>query len=296
MSLERCLQEISDEDGPLNFASLIELASCTEVELAPFTEIWQSVSTERRNKIIAQLVEMAEENPNLDFGEVFKLSLNDPNEAVREKAISGLWEVEDRQVIHLLLELLRFDKSSRVRAAAATGLGKFAHLAQDGKILDQDAEALRESLMEVLKDEVNTTEVRRRALEAVSPFNLPAIQEYIRWAYQGSDLKLKCSALYAMGRTQEKAWLPAIIAEMKSPNAPLRYEAAAACGELGEEEMSHHLIPLLEDDDREVQMASVLALGKIGGGIATRALRRCLRNGDEALREAAQEALEDLEI
>ena len=83
--------------------------------------------------------------------------------------------------------------------------------------------------------------------------------------------------------------------ELQSPNPPIRYEAANACGEMDEEEAAPHLIPLLNDDDLQVQLAAVSALGKVGGLLAKRALRRCLKKEDPVMEEAARSALENIQ-
>ena len=57
-----------------------------------------------------------------------------------------------------------------------------------------------------------------------------------------------------------------------------------------------YLIALLQDDDYQVQIAGVAALGKIGGGMAKRALQRCIKEGDAALEDAARAALEEIEF
>lgn len=296
MSLENCLQELSDEDAPLTQDGLTQLSDLVAAELSELAAAWPEMPSERRASIIEKLAELAEENAQLDFTEVFKLALGDEDYRVQEKAISGVWEGEDRTVIPLLVGILHSDRPHQVRAASATALGKFAQLAQEGKILAKDGQAVQDALMTFLQDEKDTLEVRRRALEAVSPFNTERVHEYIRWAYNSSDLELKCSSLYAMGKTQEVAWLPAILSELKSTSAPMRYEAVCACGELGGEDMVPHLIPLLEDDDVQIQMAAVTAVGNIGGVLAKRALQRCIRTGDQAIQDTAKDALEEMEI
>ena len=296
MPLEDCLTELYDEDTPLTYSNLIELSDMVSAETPQFIPAWNQVTSERRAQVIERLVELAEENAQLDFTAVLKIALADDDYLVQEKAIAGMWEGEDRTVIPLLLDILHSDGPPQVRASAAGALGRFARLAQEDKILPKDAQAVQESLMRSLQDESDPLEVRRRALEAVSPFNTPRVHEYIRWAYSSSEQRLKGSSIYAMGKTQETAWLPAILSELRSANPSLRYEAACACGELGEEDVVHHLIPLLEDDDSQVQVAAVIAMGNIGGPLAKRALRRCMRNGDESLKEAAQEALEEMDI
>ena len=296
MSLETCLVELEDEDAPLSYSNLIELSDLVSAEIPQFVRAWNQVSSDRRVQVVQRLVELAEENARLDFSSILKIALADDDYDVQERAIAGMWEGEDRTVIPLLLNIFQSDAPPNVRAAAAGALGKYALLAQEDKILPKDADLVEKSLMRSLQDDSNAVEVWRRALEAVSPFNTPRIHEYIRWAYGSGEQALKTSSIYAMGKTQETKWLPAIIPELRSSNPSLRYEAVCACSELGEEDILQHLIPLLEDDDAQVQLAAVSAMGNIGGTLAKRALRRCMRDADDTLREAVQEALDEMDI
>ena len=295
MSLESCLQSISEDSAHLNQAELIELSALSPGELGMVARVWFKLSPERREGVVDLLVEEAEGNAELDFSSIFKMCLKDPVESIRERGIVGLWEFEDRSLIASLVELLRSDESGKVRASAAMALGKFASLAEDGKILSKDGELVKKSLMNVLEDEQEWLEVRRRALESVSPFNTPDVKEYIHWAYDNDDVNLRCSALFAMGKTGESEWLAVLVRELQSPSTPIRFEAANACGELDDEDAAPHLIPLLQDDDIQVQLAAIGALGKIGGPLAKRALRRSLKVGDPVLEDAARDALEDIQ-
>jgi HEAT repeat protein len=63
---------------------------------------------------------------------------------------------------------------------------------------------------------------------------------------------------------------------------------------LGDEEVVPHLIALLQDDDYQVQLAGLNALGKVGGPLAKRALIRCAKEGDAVLEDAARAALENV--
>lgn len=294
MSLETCIQQISEPEASLSFQALIELSDLSPKELGMLARAWYKVTPERKRKVIERLVELAEDNAEIDFSSIFKLCLKDSDDTVRRKAISGLWEFEDRSLITSLVELLKSDDSSHVRASAAIGLGKFASLAQDGKLLSKDGELVNGHLMEALRNEEEWMEVRRRALESVAAFNTPDINEYILWAYDSVDLSLKCSSIYAMGKTGDHQWLRALFNELQSPSPPIRYEAAAACGQLDAEEATPHLIPLLQDDDFQVQLAAIDALGEIGGVLAKRALRACMKRGDTILEDAARNALENV--
>jgi HEAT repeat protein len=295
LTLEKFLRNLGDEGQPLTYSGLAGLSDMSLTEMSMFEKVWSSVSAARKLDVVGRLVEIADANPQMDFCAVFKLAAKDPNDAVCEKAIYGFWEVEDRSIIPLLLDVLQSSGLLQARAAAATALGKFASLAQDGKILVKDGQMVQDVLMVVLRDKWNPIDVRRRALEAVSPFNTPDIREYVRWAYDSDDVDLQCSSLYAMGKTQDSVWLPEIIDALEGSSAPVRYEAASACGELAEEDAIPHLTPLLDDDDIEVQMAAIDAMGKIGGPLAKQGLLHCVHSGDAALKEAAESALEEME-
>ena len=83
---------------------------------------------------------------------------------------------------------------------------------------------------------------------------------------------------------------------MQSPEPSVRYETAHACGELGEEDAVLHLIELLQDEDYQVQLAGIAAIGKIGGPLAKRVLLNCVSEGDAALEDAAKAELENIEF
>jgi N-acetylglutamate synthase-like GNAT family acetyltransferase len=98
---------------------------------------------------------------------------------------------------------------------------------------------------------------------------------------------MKNSAIYAMGKNCDAAWMPILIKEMASPNPDSRYEAAGACGEICDEEAVPYLIKLTEDKDLEVQLAAIQSLGQIGGVKAKQHLLKCLKSQDDNISEAA---------
>jgi HEAT repeat protein len=294
--MEKFLESIVDPSVEVPTADFVEVSDLSPAELGTFAREWFKVPVERQRWVVSTMVELAEDNPELDFCAVFKMCLRDKDEIVLEKAMEGLWESEDRSVIPSLVQVLRSNRGMEVRAAAAVALGKFASLVQDGKLLQKDADTVRANLMAVLENPDEPLEVRRRSLEAVAPFNTEDIKRYVCWAYESDDLKLKASSIFAMGRTGETSWLPFLLRELQNKEPSLRYESANASAELGDEEVVPHLITLLQDDDYQVQMAGLNALGKIGGPLAKRALLRCIKEGDATLEEAARTALENVEF
>jgi HEAT repeat protein len=273
---------------------LSELTDLSDKALADFVECWITIPILRRIEVISELVDISEDNTEVDFTSVFKVCLKDEDPEVRRTSIIGLWEFEDRSLIGILVGLIKNDNSIWVRASAATGLGKFAHLSHSGKILAKDIIVVEEALLSTLVDEHEHLEVRRRALESLAPFNPLVLDKYIEWAFQSEVNNLRCSALYAMGKTGNNNWLPQIIAELGNPVAQIRYEAANACGELDDESVEPYLIDLLSDDDLEVQVASIYSLAKIAGPLCEKALNRCKNNSNPVIKDAVMNALEEI--
>lgn len=296
MTLEKLIAGLGNESKPLKHSGLDQLSGLVSEDIVQFKMSWRSLPTSRRCEVLAMLAELSEDNLELDFTAVFKASLSDDDDDVREKATRGLFDCDDRVIIRPLIGLLAKDPSPKVKAAAAVSLGKFAELARDGKLLERDADRIRESLLEAIGREGQDDEVRRKAIEAVASFNSDEVQQIIRDAYQNGDATLKQTAIYAMGRTSDSQYLPTVLDETHHDSPAMRYEAAIAAGQLGDESTVPYLIRLIKDDDFQVQLSAVQALSKIGGPLAKRALLQCLKMGEDALEDAAQDALANFEF
>ncbi len=296
MSFQELIEIIADPSAPLADAPFHEASDPSSGELAEFVQVCDTLSQDRQREVLAVMVEQAEENPELDFTNIFRQCLKNDDDPLVQLSVEGLWEVEDRWLIAELVEVLQSERGPQVRATAALALGKFPLLAQEGKLLPQDGELVYRMLMDFLEDDIEDMEVRRRCLEAVAPFNTEEVQDYIRWAYDGEDEDLRSSSIYAMGRTGEAEWLPTLLAELENPDPAVRYETAHACGELAHEDATPQLVETLQDDDPEVRLAAIAALGKMGGALARRALIDCVRDGDAAMSDAAHNELENLEF
>ncbi len=292
MTLAPSIDELADSAKELKPSELAQLSDLLDDERDELRSRWAEIDAARRREILSMLIELADDSSELDFGAVYDAALSDPDAAVRERAVSGLWESDDRRTIPKLTGLLSDDAEERVRAAAALVLGHFAILAAAGKLVERDVECVYHALMEPLASDDEPLAVRRRALEAVGAFVTPDVPGLIQRAYESDEPKLRQSALCAMGRSGELTWLPTVHLEMRSGDPAMRYEAANAAREIGEEESVPYLADLVEDPDVEVALAAVLAVGLIGGAKAKKLLRS-IAAGDEdaAVREAATEAL-----
>jgi HEAT repeat protein len=290
------IAEIFDLSKPVTSSKLGYLSDLNREELKFLEEIWAKADASRRHQVISQLVHLSEVDYKLDFSGVFVLCLHDPDETIRAQAITGLGGEENNLIISPLLQALHEDSSAEVRAASAVALGKFALLGELGKLPTSFKDRIYAVLLGVLDNKTETTGVKRRALEAISQFNLPRVKELIEQAYHSSDIKTKASAIYAMGRNCDPIWLTTLLTELSSDEAGIRYEAANACGELGSEEAVPHLLKLIEDEDNQVQEAAIKALGEIGGEQAKQALSKLMKNPKTRIRQAAESALKEINL
>lgn len=288
------IAEIFDSTKPLVNSKLACLSDLSVTEVKFLKEIWAKADATRRNQVVSQIVHLSEIDIRLDFSRVFVFCLHDPDEAIRIKAIASLEAEENHRLINPLMQSFREDSSPKVRAAAAIALGKFALLSEQGKFPAHYGDEIFTTLLDVLDNNTETPEVKRRALEAISTFNSPRVTELIEQAYHTDDVKVKASSLYAMGRNCDPAWLATLLAELNSAEAEIRYEAADACGELGLEEAVPYLLELIGDEDEQVQEATIKALGEIGGEQAKQALDKLIKSTQPRIRQAARSALKEL--
>jgi hypothetical protein len=291
LNIKEIVTNMSDMEKPLINAELVDLSNLNNVEMEYLSEKWGSIEVDRRRKIVARLNELAEENFELNFDSIFKNCLRDGDLEVRAGAIEGLWENEETALISIYIRMINEDSSEKVQAAAAKALSKYALLAETRKLGPASSSRVTQALLTILADSSKSREVWRRALEAAAPLSLPEVKKAIDKAYNSQDQKTRNSAIYAMGRNCDSAWMPILIKEMNSTSADARYEAAGACGEIGDKEFVPYLIKLSQDKDPDVQQAAILSLGKIGGVKAKAYLVKCAQSADEGVADAAEAAL-----
>lgn len=282
-------------DDALVDSRLVELSNLKSDGLKRLGQVWAKIEPEMRRQMVSKLVELADDHIELNFDVIFTSCLKDSDEEVRALSIEGLWENEEASLINPLISLLEKDKSEKVQSAAAMALGKFAMLAELAKVRPEYLFRIEEALMGVFGNTALGTEVRRLALEAVAPLNMPRVKKAITTAYQSGNPTLKVSAVYAMGQNSDKGWMPMLLKELASTNGELRYEAIRACGEIGEEEAIPHLARFIGASDEDLSLAAIEALSKIGGEKAKECLEDCVDSPEEAISQAAAKALKEME-
>ena len=287
---------MADTGKALVNTHLAALSDMAAADIKNFRQVWKTIETKRRREIIMRLNELASDSVELNFDNIFLSSLRDPEADVRSEAINGLWENEEPALIPVLIDLLNNDPEEKVQATAAQALGRFALMAEINSIAPKYAIQVGQALLDIFNDRNKSVEVRRRALEAVSPLTTEQVKTAIKTAYESLDERLKISAVYAMGKNCDNKWLPFVLKELKNSDAEIRYEAVTACGEIADEDIMQYLIPAANDEDIDVQLAVIQALGKIGGNEAKLYLQKHADEPNEALRDAIETALKEISI
>ena len=293
MTIRSYLAELADEHRPPAVAQLKNLSSLTPADLLALREVWPTIPTPRRALIMQRLVELGEENVELDYGAIFLSVLNDLDPSVRLSAMQGLWEYEGRDLIDPLLALLQDDEEPGIRAGAALLLGQYEYRAEFDDLRQSDVSRIDAALIATVQDEDSSIEVRARALEAVGVRTLPVVRDLIEDGYESGNQRLRISAIHAMGRNCDPDWLPLLFTDLVDDNPEVRCEAAIACGSIADDAATEELLPLLDDGDDDVRIAAISALGAIGGPQAAQALRTHDSGGNEAIRQALEDARDE---
>jgi HEAT repeat protein len=277
-------------------ASLYYLSNLDAAETESMQQVWPDLPRDLRLDLTSQLMKMAEIDFTLSFGAIFRIAMEDASPDVRKVAIEGLWEDEDVRLVPRLTQRLREDESARVRAAAAESLGRFILLGELQKVRPRPRGMAYRALLEAYQACDEDLEVQRRALESLAYVCNETVVASIREAYASPEEKLRISAVFAMGRSADTRWEENTKQELFNINPEMRYEAARACGELQLSAAVSMLEELTEDTDVEVQQAAIWALGQIGGDRAREILEHYSHANDEALRSAAEAAIEEFEF
>ena len=291
-SFESLLENLADPEQPLRAALLYRLSDLAPVEMLALQAIWSEVPVERRRQLVSRLVETSEVSIDVDYREVARFTLQDDDPEVRRRSIEALWEDERPETMRALISHVEFDSDPDVRAEAAQALGRFVLAGEMGELPEQIANEAVDALLEILLHGDEHLEVHRRSLESIAYASRDEIASLIEEAMENVELKMRASAVFAMGRSADEQWTDAVLSALHSDEAEIVYEAARAAGELMLEDAVGDLIRLAAGDDTEIKMSAIWSLGEIGGHEARRALMELAdSNADDPILDAIEDAM-----
>ncbi len=297
MGLDEFLNSVpAEEGGQFTYASLGELSALSVDDAGLLANEWEDWTDERMKNFLTRLTGLAEDDALLEFDTVFIAALESEHEDARSMAIRGLSECADRTLGARFSKLLRKDEAITVREMAARGLARFVEMAVERKLSTKEGARIVAALEACLSDPSEGEHVRLRALEAIAPVGGDTVTTRIRDVYLSGDPAAMQSAVFCMARTNDPRWLPEVLKELESDDAVLRYEAAFALGEIGEEGHALHLSSALEDEDGDVVSAAASSLSKLGGPTAKKMLEAAASGDDPVQMKAAGNALREMKL
>ena len=294
---EEALWQALEEDKHVPAPDLLRMLSgLPERSIARVGKAWHALPLDVRHELVRSLSQTARDDYAADFSAVLRIAMEDIDAGIRVDSIGGLDETDDVRLVPTFVQILQNDLSEAVRVAAADALAKYVLMGELEKIrrtlFNTAVLALRESYLNASE----SPPVRRHALMAIAYTEEYGVPEMIAGAYKDGDEAMRISAIVAMGRSANEEWGQSVRRELSSPIPDMRLGATRAGGELQLEVAIDEIVDLADDVDQRVCAAALWALGQIGGEVAHRTLAKYTSVEDEALRAAAEEALQELEF
>ena len=291
---QQLLEALLDSEKPIHPRYLYRLSDLEQSEIDALATIWPQLPLSRRQALMEDIEELSENDTLLSFEALGCFAIRDEDAKVRLAAVSTLWDYEDRNLVPIFLDRLSSDSNAEVRAAAAGALGQYVYAGE----VDEIPAKLLKTIEEVLLGVVNSgdvPDVRRASLESLGYSSREEVAPLIEAAYSSKDKEWVASALFAMGRSANRAWQPQVMAMLESNLPILRCQAARAAGELEIEAALPLLMELLGDTNDDTRLASIWALSQIGGEGVQEVLEQMYEDAeDDQEIEALDLALDNL--
>lgn len=273
ISIQQLCTALLDDQTRLKPRYLYRFSDLEAEDLEQLRRIWAQIPLWRRQALLEDISELSESDTLLDFVAFCRLAAEDPDEKVRLLAVQTLEDYEDKSLAPLLLHFMDQDQAVAVRAAAASGLGKYIYAGELDEIPTTLLVKIEEALLKVAQG-TDDPRVRRAALESLGYSSREEVTALIEAAYAAPEKEWVASALLAMGRSANPGWEPQVLEKLDSPYPMIRAEAAQAAGELELNNALPRLLELLDDPDDATRNASIWSLSQIGGEGVRQALEK----------------------
>jgi len=296
MSIQDVIRALQQEQDRLPEDELLYgLSNLSDEDARLLWPVWRGLDTEYKLILMQMLVDAIENDFQLDYSSIAFWGMEDADAEVRRAAIEVLGEDEGFHTLERLLKIGRQDSIPNVRAEALSALARFVLAGELGRLSEARALEIQEYVLAAYHNTQEAPIVRQRALEAIGNCTRDDVEGLIRQAYGQDDIDWRRSAVVAMGRTADEAWMPVILQELSSEDDDMRREAVRAAGELQLRAAVMRLTEILDEDDRDLREAAAWSLGEIGGKQALRALKQAVRraegDGDDELVNIIEDAI-----
>ena len=200
--------------------------------------------------------------------------LRNPDSSVKRDAIEFLTGIRDERVIYPLIKALQ-DEDQGVQQAAI-----------DALIAYKDEVTVYNVLPLLFNDRVAVRNMAQEILEKIGETGIDLLGEHIK--VKDEDVKKMISDI--LGKLNRPEVIPLLLEMLKDPNLNVRSSAAEGLGRIGDSTVMESLINLLNDDEW-VAFFAVVALGRIGNKRSIRPLTGLIKSGNIELQIASIEAI-----
>jgi HEAT repeats len=293
---QKVLDILLDKSKEIPHRYLSEFSDIQPASLQLFLEVWPRIELDRKLLLLDRLNARANEDTLVCFDDLGRALLADNEPQVRIHAMRLLVECEDYRLVPIYIDLLSTDSNVAVRAEAASMLGIFVQLGEFDDIPDEVHHQIEDVLLEALNGEDNPV-VRRRALEALGFSSRDEVPVLIESSFNRQDPDWQASAIFAMGRSNDRRWADHVLRTIASEDRRVRLAAVQAAGELELTLARPLLLRLLEDEfDEAIAGAAIWSLSQIGGEDVRLYLQNLLDNIEDDDEQVAflEEALDNL--
>lgn len=285
-TFDKALEALNESEGRLPDPDiLIGFSGMTDTQYAEFAPVWGKFGTTFQRVLLQSLADIADSNLELDYTTIAEHNLRNEDAGVRQAAIEILAEVHTPELMYQLIDMVRSDDDTNVRAEAMRGIGRFVLAGELGELDDQVSHDAQQIALDVINDSQQAPEVQRYAVEAIANCSRPEVTNIIHAAYQSDDAQLRISAVAAMGKSCDAQWELIVMNELESSDDDMQLNAARAAGDLQLTAAVPLLGQMLDYGDRVLKEVAIWSMGEIGSKEAVRIL--------EAFAEVAEEAEDD---
>jgi HEAT repeat protein len=123
LNFSHVIEALLDENRVLSVNFLPRFSDLEAGDLSQLQAAWPNIQSDRRLALLIELEELAVNDTLVNFDDVGRFALDDPDARVRAAAIRLLWEDQDTRLIPTYIEMMEQDEDEQVRAAAANALG-----------------------------------------------------------------------------------------------------------------------------------------------------------------------------
>lgn len=293
-TFEKAMKALSESEGRLPDPDiLIGFSGMTDAQYAEFSEVWESFDATFQRVLLQSLADIADSNLELDYTTIADHNLNNADAGVRQAAIEILAEDRSPDLMYRLIEIIRTDEDTNVRAEAMRNIGRFVLAGELGDLNEKATHDAQQIALDVIEDSTQDNHVRRYAIEAIANCSRSEVTDIIQSAYQADDAQLRISAVAGMGKTCDAQWELIVMNELESSDDEMQLNAAKSAGELQLSAAVPLLAQMLDYGDRVLKEVALWSMGEIGSREAVRILEAFAEVADEADDDYLLEVTED---